>query len=450
MEFRRFSKWLVLLLCLAVPAQTFAQRGNVRVHPVNGYQDNTVITCYNVLDIEIENDEELTGISLGFEISYPGTILFDSTFTDDPAQRLYVKQFERAAYAFDLTNGAVVDARFDGVSPDTILITASGTSGGGGMPPGPPSLAYQLSFFVLEGDTIGGVSVDNIFVPTSGTWSFEYLDSTSAPDFCSEPNSSEADPDAPPVSFPYVVTGALSPIWTQTPGAVVEADHCDGYSFDFDADEGGNVPPALPLEFWSDIGAMDSESGEFSIMPDCPSGPNPQEVTVYVRNMACQEVSYTFQINWTNNDPQLTFCPTYTGKVKVGQTYDYPFAASDADACDSKTFSTSSVGDAPVGSYGIDANGYFTFAPDAADDGQSFDFEVAVTDPCGGSDVCQFSVLVEMPLCGDVNGDGYSNITDAVYIILFIFAGGNPPNPLFVGDVNCDGIANITDVIYFL
>ena len=53
-------------------------------------------------------------------------------------------------------------------------------------------------------------------------------------------------------------------------------------------------------------------------------------------------------------------------------------------------------------------------------------------------------------VCGDCNADGTANITDAVYLITYIFAGGPPPSPLAAGDVNCDGSANISDAVYLI
>ena len=53
-------------------------------------------------------------------------------------------------------------------------------------------------------------------------------------------------------------------------------------------------------------------------------------------------------------------------------------------------------------------------------------------------------------VCGDCNADGTANITDAVYLITYIFGGGPPPNPLESGDANCDGSANITDAVYLI
>jgi hypothetical protein len=53
-------------------------------------------------------------------------------------------------------------------------------------------------------------------------------------------------------------------------------------------------------------------------------------------------------------------------------------------------------------------------------------------------------------VCGDADGNGIVNISDAVYLIAYIFGGGPPPDPLLSGDVNCDEIANISDGVYLI
>jgi hypothetical protein len=42
------------------------------------------------------------------------------------------------------------------------------------------------------------------------------------------------------------------------------------------------------------------------------------------------------------------------------------------------------------------------------------------------------------------------NVSDAVYLISYIFAGGPEPEPLSVGDVNCDDIVNVSDAVYLI
>ena len=52
---------------------------------------------------------------------------------------------------------------------------------------------------------------------------------------------------------------------------------------------------------------------------------------------------------------------------------------------------------------------------------------------------------------GDANGDGSVNISDAVYVISWIFAGGPGPVPVTeAGDMNCDGATNISDPVYLI
>ena len=53
---------------------------------------------------------------------------------------------------------------------------------------------------------------------------------------------------------------------------------------------------------------------------------------------------------------------------------------------------------------------------------------------------------------GNVDGAGPINISDAVYLITYIFAGGAPPTPypLCSCDANCDCICNVSDVVYLI
>lgn len=52
--------------------------------------------------------------------------------------------------------------------------------------------------------------------------------------------------------------------------------------------------------------------------------------------------------------------------------------------------------------------------------------------------------------CGDVNATGGIDIDDIVYLIAFVFQGGDPPMPLEAGDVNCSGGVDIDDIVYLI
>jgi len=53
-------------------------------------------------------------------------------------------------------------------------------------------------------------------------------------------------------------------------------------------------------------------------------------------------------------------------------------------------------------------------------------------------------------ICGDANRDFEVNISDAIYIINYVFIGGNPPEPPEAGDVNCDNACNVSDAVWVI
>ncbi len=71
-------------------------------------------------------------------------------------------------------------------------------------------------------------------------------------------------------------------------------------------------------------------------------------------------------------------------------------------------------------------------------------------DGVGGSDLDAFVAKLRIPTCGDADGNGIATISDAVYLINFIFAGGPAPNPLLNGDADCNSIVTISDAVYLI
>lgn len=53
-------------------------------------------------------------------------------------------------------------------------------------------------------------------------------------------------------------------------------------------------------------------------------------------------------------------------------------------------------------------------------------------------------------ICGDANGSNDVDIDDIVWLISFIFAGGDAPDPYESGDANCSGQVDIDDVVYLI
>ncbi len=52
--------------------------------------------------------------------------------------------------------------------------------------------------------------------------------------------------------------------------------------------------------------------------------------------------------------------------------------------------------------------------------------------------------------CGDADGSSSITISDAVYLINYIFSGGPAPVPLLSGDADCSGSVNISDAVYLI
>lgn len=58
--------------------------------------------------------------------------------------------------------------------------------------------------------------------------------------------------------------------------------------------------------------------------------------------------------------------------------------------------------------------------------------------------------MTQYVTCGDPDGSGIVTISDVVFLIQYIFAGGPSPNPLAAGDADCNGIVTISDAVYLI
>ncbi len=100
-------------------------------------------------------------------------------------------------------------------------------------------------------------------------------------------------------------------------------------------------------------------------------------------------------------------------------------------------------------------NGNFSAEPAFFDYGAG-DYRLDSSSPCApANNTCNVligseSVLPETDDCGDLDGDGMTTITDAVYGINYIFADGPNPQDSHGGDVDCSGAMIITDCVYLI
>jgi streptogramin lyase len=61
----------------------------------------------------------------------------------------------------------------------------------------------------------------------------------------------------------------------------------------------------------------------------------------------------------------------------------------------------------------------------------------------GIGDACDY-------VCGDADRSGSIDISDAVFLINYIFGGGPAPSPEIAGDTNCDLVVDISDAVYLI
>ena len=105
-------------------------------------------------------------------------------------------------------------------------------------------------------------------------------------------------------------------------------------------------------------------------------------------------------------------------------------------------------GDLPYGVDFIGGNeGLLTGVPTYA---ATYFFTIGVTDSDSPPNHRTFSLSTTIDaalLIGDCSGDGRVDISDAVFLINYIFINGPAPNPMRIGDVNCDNMVNISDVV---
>ena len=94
-------------------------------------------------------------------------------------------------------------------------------------------------------------------------------------------------------------------------------------------------------------------------------------------------------------------------------------------------------------------DGNYLFAASFESDPTAFD-----TDTSEGSPIAFLPLTIGADerkfIRGDVNGDGDVNIADAISVLEYLFAGGEPPPCPDAADVNDDGIINIADPVALL
>jgi C1A family cysteine protease len=225
---------------------------------------------------------------------------------------------------------------------------------------------------------------------------------------------------------------------------VANADQSDvdhdglGDACDPDADNDGIANAGDNCWLVANLDQVDSDAdGVGDVCDNCVSVPNPQQVDedsngvgdmcdgrvhIYTRLLppAPLNAPYSFQFDGAGGVPPLNWVHV-GGDIPIGMT-----------------FSGGTAGTV-TGTPTWKADYYFTVELRDANTPKAID-TVAV------------ALTVTDPAClrGDTDGNHMVNISDAVYLISYIFSSGRAPEPLAAADADCNSMVNISDAVYLV
>ncbi len=83
------------------------------------------------------------------------------------------------------------------------------------------------------------------------------------------------------------------------------------------------------------------------------------------------------------------------------------------------------------------------------------DYRISSSSPCAASNNdCGLTMGSEAVgcdvICGDADFSGNVTVSDAIFLITYIFANGEPPMFIETADVDCNSLTNISDVVYLI
>jgi Dockerin type I domain len=383
--------------------------------------------------IYIENEDTITELSMGFEVFVIG----DFAFEIDTA---YAIAGSAAA------DGLIWDISYSNQgATDTVYFHGISDPGSGfhGIPPGfTQALIIKINLDVCSNqvywDTIYLCIDSCTSVPPSGNWSWNYT----TPEY-NDGNSPFC------LDIGFVPCGWL--FFDSIPdNDVLLGNHCDELEFQFIADthsgyfvEGYGVCSDAPS------GTSITSTGLFTFNSN---DIGVYDVTIYAHSCGNPRF-YSFTVELTNDGVGYKFCPTIPLYKLFGSSISYDFGLSSRD-CDPITLETvtmiSSPGSDPINTPSM-TDGIFTWIPDQSEIG-TWVFEVYAEDEFGAGGSCDVEIIVtdDISGCGDANSDSEVDVSDAVFIINFVFVGGAAPEHWEWANVNCDGAINVSDAVWII
>jgi glutaredoxin-related protein len=203
------------------------------------------------------------------------------------------------------------------------------------------------------------------------------------------------------------------------------------------------------------VGGTSSEEYYFGLIDQARHRPTPDiclEITFTWLASAQLQIDYVlYNRELTNEPPAVPVLPSGNSRFLVNEQQTFTTGSRDPDG--DSVYYRWSFGDGDSSEWlGPYSSGQESEVAHTWIDTGTFDVAVLARDKfdaeSGWSDVLQ--VLSCDFTCGDADGNDIVNISDAVYLIAYIFGGGPVPDPLLSGDPDCNWIVNISDAVYLI
>ncbi len=434
---------LVLMLSITMCSSLMATGvGDVEIY-LNAY-DGYIYSCGPwPVRIWFRNDAPLYSFSIGLNLSaIDHSLRIIQPHGTLPVSSPTVRVSYNPTNAFDL--GISVDVS---QLPERIFI--SGMALNNPLPPSGVNPSFELEFLIFVGPPESGTSqfcVDNIVHPITGKWMFSDV-AQYAPTFNGVANNGVSDPSAPAICASPVVLPCGYPVFTTVPPIAVAVPKCETYSFDFDG-----VHPFMcgEVSFGAAVGTIDTMTGYYELAPDGGADPIVDTVFLYA-DFTCGGVPFVFTINRTNAPPEVNNCRPIL-YVQQGTAKMVDYNVNDADTCDGHNWGLSLLsGTPPTFPVSIDqGTGALSVDATAVVTEETFDYRIVSTDLHGGEGNCLIQLQTISGVPGDADNSGTITVSDAVYLINYIFSGGPQPISMYRADPDCSGATTVSDVVYLI
>ena len=144
-------------------------------------------------------------------------------------------------------------------------------------------------------------------------------------------------------------------------------------------------------------------------------------------------------------NPAVTIVTTSLPTAVQGDAYSQQLVSQDGTGA--KTWSDKNNNLSGSG-LTLSASGLLSGTPNTV---TTINFTARVVDATGSSAEQALGLTVALPyVCGDADGSDDVTISDAVYLIDFVFSGGPAPSPIEAADVDCSSQVTVSDAVYLI